>query len=254
MHFAYSFFRSFLNSHQERRIVMKKLVIALFVTLFWVGQSWALSFSSALTHDSGLFATAAWSEDATFSWTVDNTTNAGFWTFDYTWMTSEKQLSHIIIEVSDNFTEDNIFGQTTSPYELGTFGTQGNSNPGIPGDIYGLKFNLDPAATVFNFTIVTDRAPMWGNMYAKDGVDRGTDVYAYNTGFSELRPDFDISDPQAGPVFGNFAWALVPDTFTNGDNGGGGGVILDPIPEPSTIVLLGAGLLGLGLWHRKRKA
>ncbi|WP_200889358.1 PEP-CTERM sorting domain-containing protein [Geoalkalibacter ferrihydriticus] len=34
----------------------------------------------------------------------------------------------------------------------------------------------------------------------------------------------------------------------------GGGVILDPIPEPSTIILLGAQLLGLGLWHRRRKA
>ncbi|KIH75510.1 PEP-CTERM protein-sorting domain-containing protein [Geoalkalibacter ferrihydriticus] len=43
-------------------------------------------------------------------------------------------------------------------------------------------------------------------------------------------------------------------TFQEEEDGGGGGVILDPIPEPSTIVLLGAGLLGLGLWHRKRKA
>lgn len=231
--------------------MMKNVLFALTLCMFWVSQGWALpfSFSGSLTNTNGLSATASWNQFAEFSWLVDNTTNDNLWTYQYHWKTNNKELSHIIIEVSSNFKDNNIYSGTTSPNILGTFGQQGNSNPGIPGDIYGLKFDLSPASKDFSFTIVTDRAPMWGNVYAKDGKDGGADVYAYNIGFLQTPPTFDLAGMPMGPIFDGYAWVLVPDTFSNGNGTGQ----TDPIPEPSTILLLGAGLAGLGIWHRRRK-
>jgi hypothetical protein len=53
-----------------------------------------------------------------------------------------------------------------------------------------------------------------------------------------------------------------PDLPHQSNGGAGGGIPLAliapqqgaPIPEPSTVLLLGAGLVGLGVWGRKRLA
>ena len=86
---------------------------------------------------------------------------------------------------------------------------------------------------------------MWGDFYAVDGKNDPI-PYAYNTGFG-----FDtsalIADGNAFDSTNGRAWLLVPDTESGG--GGGGG---DPIPEPSTVILLGSGLLGLLYAGRSR--
>lgn len=83
---------------------------------------------------------------------------------------------------------------------------------------------------------------MWGDFYSKDGKNNQNDVYAYNTSFGQTsNADFD-----ANPS----GFVLVPDTTTNG--GGGGGGQQTPIPEPSTMLLLGAGLVGLGIFGRRK--
>jgi len=41
-------------------------------------------------------------------------------------------------------------------------------------------------------------------------------------------------------------------TWKTGDDGGGGGGGENVVPEPGTFLLLGAGLMGLGLYGRKR--
>lgn len=229
---------------------MKKLMLLLSLLLL-AGHAWALPYTGTLTQSSGLIATGAWASSSSFSWEVNYDGGNDLWTYDYTWSGLRKALSHIIVQVSDTFEVANIFeGTTEDDYELGSF--DGPSNPGIPSALYGLKFETTDDPLIYSFTIVTDRAPMWGNFYAKDGTDGGVDVYAYNTGFSQLAPEFDglVVDPIFNIDGTMYGWALVPDTESGGGGGGGGGI--PAVPEPGTFILVGAGLVGLALLRRKQ--
>lgn len=212
------------------------LVSAIFI-LGMAPSSWATSYSGSITGPGGtLTGTNEWI-DASLAWTVTNTD--GYWTYVYTFTVGEKGISHVIIEVSDSFGLGNIKEGTTSNYELNTYGSQGASNPGMPEPIHGIKWESGSSASSelsWIWTIVTDREPMWGDFYAKDGVDGTVDVYAYNIGFGSDATAI-IGDGNAG------GWVLVPDTGT------------PPIPEPASILLLGFGLASLaGVRKRFKKA
>jgi len=223
---------------------MKKLAIYLFaVALAFsvAGNAGAYLYEGKITSLSsgGMTAGDGWSDgdfdndqyeaDAVLSWGVDY--SAGLWTYDYTFTVDEHAPSHVIIEVSNNFIFDNIKAGTTDynssePYYplLGNYSND-NSNPNMPdGGIYGIKWDLLPDEPTYSWTIVTDRAPMWGDFYAKDGYDnKETEewAYAYNTHFGT---DLDPLDPSYIVGNGNNGgWVLVPDTQTA------------PVPEPATF-------------------
>ncbi|WP_300462993.1 PEP-CTERM sorting domain-containing protein [Desulfobacula sp.] len=252
---------------------MKKILISTIFLFIMVSTAWgAASYTGSIDSGSvspfvgGMVATIPWaSGNAVLSWDVDyDTTNAGLWTYDYTFDTSSagsNDLSHIIIELSepfptnpltissngnviftDNPDDSNDDGDTH--YEIDSF-VEGNSNPNLPGTLYGVKVDNLLDSEVNTFTIVTERAPMWGNFYAKDGVNNDQNkVYAYNTEFLTERPFFD--DTNFSPDNNPLGWVLVPDT-KDGPPGE------TPIPEPATLLLFGCGLLGLAGVSRKKR-
>ena len=222
---------------------MKTLNRALVALVLFFGSMttvMATPITGAVTAPGAMIGTAQWATGSTLSWNVSQGID-DLWTYTYHMVVPSKDISHIIFQVSDTFTSSNIKAGTTTGFELGTFGNQGNSNPGIPTNLYGLKFpGFDVDDT---FVIISDRGPMWGSFYAKDGRSGGQDgidVYAFNSAFN-LSSSADI--------FGTapYGFILVPDTVT-----------VIPVPdevevfEPGTISVLGAGLFALAFVRRKK--
>jgi hypothetical protein len=210
--------------HPTRRVFATALISALLFSATTPAFAGIIEGFVDSSDGGGMIATQEWDDDgATLFYSVQKS-NAD-WKYSYSWRGLDKDLSHIIFQVSDTFTADNILEGTTGGYELSEFGdTQGNSNPGIPDALYGIKFDMSTDATDALVTIVSNRAPMWGSFYAKSGNSGGSSVYAYNSNFggTSVAP---ISGTADGLV-------LVPDTRTT-------------IPLPATMILLLVGLAGI---------
>jgi hypothetical protein len=227
---------------------IRTIVASLMLLLGAASMGWADSYTGNITSTSGggLIATGPWNNGgATLSWAVDNTTNAGYWTYNYSFdISTSKAISHVIIELSPTITRDNFdelvidISSGSDPDAPKTYTLQ-SGNPGIPGDIYGVKWDTTADPLDYDFSIITVRAPIWGDFYAKDGKSGGADVIAYNTNFGNDTTTA-IGNGNAG------GWLLIPDTT------GGGGGQETPVPEPGTFVLLGSGLVALGLFGRRK--
>jgi hypothetical protein len=162
------------------------------------------------------------------SWSITQT--GSIFHYQYTLSGLDKDLGHTIVQVSDNFTGNNIWNSTQN-YTSGGPSTYspsdpGNSNPGLPASIFGVKFN---GAMGYSYVVSfdSDRAPVWGDIYGKSGKDHGQWTYFYNTGLSD-HPSTDINDFIATPDSRGYAQSQEP-----------------VVPEPATLSLIGLGLGGI---------
>jgi hypothetical protein len=212
---------------------MKKWIVCLaLVAVMSFGSRAYAYYEGYIAWDENLVASTNWANTScVLSWIVSFDSATNYWTYQYTFTTDGKPgISHVITEVSETFDEENVEDGTTASYELGTYLPTNPSNPGIPGSLYGMKFNVpaESDGTLYVWTIVTDRAPIWGDFYAKGG----SDTYAYNTQFG-VANDSPVED---NPNL--IGWAVVPDTVTT-------------IPEPSTLIFLGLGILFIALMLKR---
>lgn len=226
-----------MNKAIKSRIVAPVIVLAFAASCFGVP-----TFSGSLVGDGGGFiGTEQWdSASSTFSWEVtDNGDDT--WHYKYELSVPSKDISHLTIEVSDVFTIDDYVGNDNP--ELGWYGPgeNGNSDFGIPGYVYGLKFNTTTDITTMVIEFDSPKDPVWGDFFAIDGKTPDAEVYAYNEGFgASPNPFEDDDDPLDAPSNGSVDFhILVPDS----DGPPGGPVI--PAPAAALLATLGAGFVNV---------
>jgi hypothetical protein len=170
--------------------------------------------------------------------------------------------SNVNLGVSGNFASVTInAGSGVANFEIAA-----NLSIFTPGDNFGIDmffFNTTLSDITTDDFVVADG---WTVRTSRNASSFGEFEFLYKgTGDSRINPlTFSINDPSIlSPLNfyeendpGGFHFAAHIAGFTNlngrtsaffGDGGNGA-----PVPEPGTIVLLGAGLLGLGLFGRKR--
>ena len=231
-------------------MIMRRIAILMMAAAVGMGlpsQALAITLDSgSISYSGGISATDGWqSTSTTLSWNITNPGGAFPYHYSYTWTAPTKGLSQFILEVSDgalasdfsNFSTTWASGMTT--LNPTTYTAPWPGSPGLPDTIYGIKFSPTPdgsgnTPTSFSFSFDSTHRPEWGDFYAKDGKqqtpDGKIDVIAYNIGFSA---------GGAGSGDDGGTYLAVPGSVA--------------VPEPSSLILIGVGLLSAGLVGRKKR-
>ena len=192
------------------------------------GTSAIDSLTGSRSSSNGIAATESWDNGGfTLSWNIyansDDT-----WTYEYTTNVTRKDPSHFILEVSEGNPTFSFTSTQISAIEGPTIWTKSNSNPSMPYDIYGVKFDFGGDGTTYSLT--TNRAPVWGVFYAKDGKDGGDPVVAWSNALDD--PNYKIS------------LTLSETDFI---------VRPDAVPVPGTVWLLFSSLLCIASLKKRNK-
>lgn len=179
---------------------------------------------------SGVDATQQWDNGGfTLDWAISQGDD-DLWTYIYDVTGDTKGISHLILEVTEDDDPFIIYDGTSLPYEGPVEWSLSRSNPLMPNPIYGVKFDFGD--TIVRYTMITDRAPVYGVFYAKDGTDGGVDVVAWSNALNS-------SDYKTNEVLTVTDFIVRPDGITS-------------IPDPAAVFLLGSAcLIGFAAARRK---
>jgi hypothetical protein len=186
-------------------------------------------YGGGLSYPSGLAASGNWAQVGLgITWTVTPVSGGFNYRYDFA-APDDPEISHFILEVSENFTANNFWdltwnGQPWGDVQVAVPDPQNKANPGMPDDSdwnNGIKVDATSGLRV-TLAFNSPRVPVWGDFYAKGG----RETYVYNLGLGE--PDADDGKHIA-----------VPDTDT-------------VVPVPGAM-LLGSVGLGVASYRLRRK-
>jgi len=246
-------------SWSEVRATMKKvllifpLILVLFMSKGHAETLWQTSVSFDDLNDQRTFSCPVynppssrgglngyWPYSFTIGWDITYDMGTALWTYEYTLSATRKDISHFILEVSGlagegSFYDVEINGNPADFEGPALWGShQGKSNPGIPSDFYGIKFDGGGSTVTYSFT--TELDPVWGNFYVKSGKDKGKWVYAYNKALGH----------------DGFESMNKLDFIPRPDGGGAPPVV--PEPVSALLFITGGAVFGGRLYWKKRKS
>jgi hypothetical protein len=204
-----------------------------------------ISYQGSLS-GSGLGGSGIWiAENPQFSWTVTEE-DSGLWHYQYTLSVSHGDISHLILETPGDFTSPDVMNLSgpVSSWELGTYSatSNGNSNPGMPAPIHGVKFNISSGTSV---TLAFDSPwmPTWGDFYSKGGQTGGAWNALWNAGVTTPDPVGNRDLPGYVPASdGSYMFKiLVPGTLAEG-----------VLPGPATVSLMIIGMAAMAFRRVRR--
>ncbi len=228
--------------------MLRSAIMSLFIITAVCGFAQAgPTYSGSLTSSGGGIAGTAgnpWlTGNTTFSWAVFENSN-GTYTYGYRLQVpyGSKEISHLTIEVSPTFEAENILRVLAGSLDgdqPGDYPTSGD--PGMPADMRGIKFDDGWGYSDYDWSVwfISDRAPVWGDFYAKDGKYDGDKVAIWNAGFTGPVDSDPLGPPSNGSLYNHI---LVPDTGTS-----------STVPAPGALLLAASGA-GLISWLRTRRA
>lgn len=217
---------------------LKLAVVTLILSLPKPGSAalWGTDASGELTGSrtspasQGVYATDGWDGGGfTIEWDISE--NAGMWTYVYSVNVERKDISHFILEVSEDGEPFTTFSGTETSVVGPRTWTQQQGNPDMPNELYGVKFDF--GGHQVDYTIVTNRPPVYGVFYAKDGMYHGNRVVAWSNALGSC--DYRTND---GFTLADFI--VRPNGVTT-------------VPIPGALWLLGSGLLSLVGLRKKLK-
>lgn len=227
------------------------MFVGMMMLVLTTGNSYAVpvygteaALSGTRTVGDGLSGTGNFAaSNVSLSWDIATNLDG---TFTYSYIVAGFQgirgggISHFTLDLSDNYDHTTVMNATLNGYSLGENVEFGNFNEPAQSGPYlitgGVKFDagsdfvLEHGGSVANglvYSFVSTRIPVWATAFVKGGGGLDPGNHAYTNGITNI----------ASGSTNDFIAA--PDSVST--------------PEPGTMLLFGAGLLGLGASRKKMK-